>query len=62
MSSTATPLAAEVRPGERLEALFEELSELAGQRNAIDGRIVDIAAEMDREKLWGATGPARSRR
>ncbi|WP_157546509.1 DUF222 domain-containing protein, partial [Mycobacterium sp. IS-1742] len=39
--------------------LFEELSELAGQRNAIDGRIVEIAAEIDRERLWGATG-ARS--
>jgi len=39
--------------------LFEELSELAGQRNAIDGRIVEIVAEMDRDKLCGATG-ARS--
>jgi len=48
-----------VRPGERLEVLFEELSELAGQRNAIDARIVEIAAEMDRGELCGATG-ARS--
>ncbi len=39
--------------------LFEELSELAGQRNAIDGRIVEIIAELDRDELWGATG-ARS--
>ena len=39
--------------------LFEELAELAGQRNAIDGRIVDIVAEMDRDELCGATG-ARS--
>jgi hypothetical protein len=39
--------------------LFDELSELAGQRNAIDGRIVEIAAEMDRDELCGATG-ARS--
>ena len=39
--------------------LFEELAELAGQRNAIDGRIVEIAAEMDRDELCGATG-ARS--
>ena len=39
--------------------LFAELSELAGQRNAIDGRIVDIVAEMDRDELCGATG-ARS--
>ncbi len=35
--------------------LFEELSELAGQRNAIDGRIVEIAAEID-DGLWGNTG------
>ena len=39
--------------------LFEELSELAGQRNAIDGRIVEIAAEIERDELCGATG-ARS--
>ena len=39
--------------------LFEELSELAGQRNAIDGRIVEIAAELERDELCGATG-ARS--
>ena len=55
MSSTA----AAVLPNERLEVLFAELSELAGQRNAIDGRIVEIAAEMDRDNLCGATG-ARS--
>ena len=48
-----------VSPAERLEALFEELAELAGQRNAIDGRIVGIVAEIDRDGLWGATG-ARS--
>ncbi|MDT5136870.1 MAG: hypothetical protein QOD58_1132, partial [Mycobacterium sp.] len=39
--------------------LFEELAELAGQRNAIDGRIVEIVAEMDHDELCGATG-ARS--
>ncbi|AFJ33295.1 hypothetical protein W7S_01550 [Mycobacterium sp. MOTT36Y] len=39
--------------------LFEELAELAGQRNAIDGRIVQIVAEIDRDGLWGVTG-ARS--
>jgi hypothetical protein len=39
--------------------LFEELAELTGQRNAIDGRIVEIVAEVEREELWGATG-ARS--
>ncbi len=49
----------EVSRGERLEVLFAELSELAGQRNAIDGRIVEIAAEIDGDQLWGATG-ARS--
>ncbi len=39
--------------------LFGELGELMGQRNAIDGRIVDIVAEMDRDNLVGMTG-ARS--
>jgi hypothetical protein len=39
--------------------LFAELAELTGQRNAIDGRIVEIVAEVDRDELWGATG-ARS--
>ncbi len=59
MSSTAASLAPGVRPGERLEVLFVELAELAGQRNAIDGRVVEIVAELDRDELWGATG-ARS--
>jgi Domain of unknown function (DUF222)/HNH endonuclease len=36
--------------------LFGELSELAGHRNAIDGRIVDIIAEIDRDGLWATTG------
>src|ERR1700710_276501 len=58
MSSTGPP-ALVVSPAGRLEVLFEELAELAGQRNAIDGRIVEIAAEMDRDELCGATG-ARS--
>jgi hypothetical protein len=58
MSSIASPPAV-VNPAERLEVLFEELSELAGQRNAIDGRIVEIVAEMDHDELCGATG-ARS--
>jgi hypothetical protein len=58
MSLTASPGAA-VSPAERLEVLFEELAELAGQRNAIDGRIVEIVAELDRDELCGATG-ARS--
>ncbi|WP_036359817.1 HNH endonuclease signature motif containing protein [Mycobacterium asiaticum] len=58
MSSIASaPLG--VRPMDRLEVLFEELAELAGQRNAIDGRLVEIAAELERDELWGMTG-ARS--
>jgi hypothetical protein len=59
MSTTATPFATEASPGERLEALFDEVAELTGQRNAIDGRLVEIVAEIDRDGLWGATG-ARS--
>jgi hypothetical protein len=58
MSSTGSP-ALVVSPVERVEVLFEELAELAGQRNAIDGRIVEIVAELDRDELCGATG-ARS--
>ena len=58
MSPTASPDAV-VTTSDRLGVLFEELSELAGQRNAIDGRIVEIAAEMERDELCGATG-ARS--
>lgn len=46
-------------PDRRLEELFAELAELAGQRNAVDGRIVEIVAELDREELCGVTG-ARS--
>ncbi|HTI77040.1 MAG TPA: DUF222 domain-containing protein, partial [Mycobacterium sp.] len=59
MSSTTYPCSPGVTVNDRLEVLFEELAELAGQRNAIDGRIVEIAAQIDRDKLWGATG-ARS--
>src|SRR3984893_16459075 len=58
MFSTAAPQLAENSP-RRLDVLFEELAELAGHRNAIDGRIVEIAAEMERDELCGATG-ARS--
>ncbi len=58
MSLTASP-AVVVSRAERVEVLFEELAELAGQRNAIDGRIVEIVAELDRDELCGATG-ARS--
>ncbi len=46
----------------RLDALFAEIAELTGQRNAIDGRLVEIIAEIDGRgaadgnPLWGATG------
>ena len=59
MSSNVAPDVVELPPGERLEVLFAELAELTGQRNAIDGRIVEIVAEVDRDELWGNTG-ARS--
>jgi hypothetical protein len=59
MSSTAAVGATKVPAALRREVLFEELSQLAGQRNAVDGRIVEIAAEMERDELCGATG-ARS--
>ncbi|HEX2214561.1 MAG TPA: DUF222 domain-containing protein, partial [Mycobacterium sp.] len=59
MSSTITSGGAVTRPIDRLEVLFEELAELAGQRNALDGRIVEIVAELDHDELVGMTG-ARS--
>ena len=36
--------------------LFAEMEELAGQRNAIDSRLVEIAAEIEGDGIWGATG------
>jgi hypothetical protein len=59
MFSTAASLVTELSPTERLEVLFEELAELTGQRNAIDGRLVRLVAEIDREDLCGLSG-ARS--
>uniref|UniRef100_A0A5Q5BJP2 DUF222 domain-containing protein n=1 Tax=Mycobacterium sp. (strain MCS) TaxID=164756 RepID=A0A5Q5BJP2_MYCSS len=59
MPSSATGFVPSAPRAAQLEACFEELSELAGKRNAIDGRIVEIVAEIDRDGLWGATG-ARS--
>lgn len=59
MSPTAPTATAEPHAAVRLEVLFDELAELTGQRNAIDGRIVEIAAEIERDELWGITG-ARS--
>ncbi|KAA0102404.1 HNH endonuclease [Mycolicibacterium sp. P1-18] len=52
MSSPATSLTSK----ERLEVLFGEMEELAGQRNAIDSRLVEIAAEIEGDGIWGATG------
>ncbi|WP_418005316.1 DUF222 domain-containing protein [Mycobacterium sp. PDNC021] len=59
MSSTTTAFDVEASPCERMDAFFDEIGELTGQRNAIDARLVEIAAEIDRDGLWGATG-ARS--
>ncbi|ASQ89443.1 hypothetical protein CE197_25025 [Mycobacterium intracellulare subsp. chimaera] len=59
MSSIGSAEPVVVTASDRLEVLFGELAELAGQRNAIDGRIVEIVAEIDRDGLWGVTG-ARS--
>ncbi|MDT5068817.1 MAG: hypothetical protein QOK02_4972, partial [Mycobacterium sp.] len=39
--------------------LIDEVAELTGQRNAIDGRLVQIVAEIDHDELCGMTG-ARS--
>ena len=36
--------------------LFGEMEELAWQRNAIDSRLVEIAAEIEGDGIWGATG------
>ena len=59
MTTTTYPSCTGSVVSQRLEVLFEELAELTGQRNAIDGRIVEIVAEMDRDELCGITG-ARS--
>ncbi|MCV7285763.1 hypothetical protein H7J87_10510, partial [Mycolicibacterium wolinskyi] len=56
MSSEPAPFPAEARPVDRLEVLFGEVAQLCGQRNAIDGRLVEIVAEIERDELWGATG------
>ena len=52
MSSATTSLSSK----ERLDVLFSEMEELAGQRNAIDSRLVEIAAEIEGDGIWGATG------
>ncbi|MCF6385612.1 HNH endonuclease [Mycobacterium sp. MBM] len=61
MPPPTTPYATHVVES-RLDALFDEMAELTGQRNAIDGRLVEIIAEIDGRgapdgnALWGATG------
>jgi hypothetical protein len=55
MSSAATSLSSK----ERLAVLVDEVAELTGQRNAIDGRLVEIVSEIDHDGIWGNTG-ARS--
>ncbi|MDZ7674533.1 MAG: DUF222 domain-containing protein [Acidimicrobiales bacterium] len=57
-SSTASPAPA-AGPDARLDAAFERLAELQGQRNAIDAEIVDVVAELEADELWKHTG-ARS--
>ena len=56
MSYPPGPFAVDAPPVERLAVLFDELAELTGQRNAIDGRIVEVVAEMDHDGLIGSTG------
>jgi hypothetical protein len=43
---------------DRLSVLFDELAELAGQRNAIDGPIVKIARADRARQLVGARSVA----
>ncbi|WP_235571407.1 DUF222 domain-containing protein, partial [Mycobacterium sp. Root265] len=62
MPPPTTAYAEHVPPVRRIEVLFEEMGELIGQRNALDGRLVEIIAEIDGRgasdgnALWGATG------
>ncbi len=59
-SATASDDAPAVSRDERLLELYERLAELSGQRNAIDGQIVEIVAEIDRDGLWAGTGGLKS--
>jgi len=56
MLFTAVPASVEPVADKRIDVLFDELAELTGQRNAIDGRIVEIIAEIDHDGLAGSTG------
>ncbi|KUI22168.1 hypothetical protein AU193_18035 [Mycobacterium sp. GA-1285] len=60
MSVASSDAQVDAGPQQRLEGLFGQLAELSGQRNAIDGRIVEIIAEIDRDGLWGAAEGVRS--
>ena len=53
MPSTAPSFVPSPPREARLEVLFDELSELTGQRNAIDGRIVEIVAEIGPRRTVG---------
>ncbi len=59
-SVTASDDASAVSRGDRLLELYGRLAELSGQRNAIDGQIVEIVAEIDRDGLWAGTGGLKS--
>ncbi|MGE0782699.1 MAG: hypothetical protein AB7F42_11155, partial [Mycolicibacterium sp.] len=56
MSVSCVDAGSVLGPDARLQKLYGELAELAGQRNAIDGRIVEIAAEIELGGFWGHTG------
>ena len=53
MAIAAAPQGTE---SDRLDALFDRLAELQGQRNVIDGQIVETIAELERDDLWADTG------
>ena len=56
MSYSSVSGGVRVSPKERLAEIFGELAELSGQRNAIDGQIVDLVAEIEHDGLCGMTG------
>ncbi|WP_156431660.1 DUF222 domain-containing protein, partial [Mycobacterium sp. GA-1199] len=60
MSIASADAQVDVGPHERLVGLLGQLAELSGQRNAIDGRIVEIIAEIDRDGLWSTAEGVRS--
>lgn len=59
LTASADTDAVGLSPAQQLDALFDELGELMGQRNVIDARIVEIIAEIEHDGLAGGTG-ARS--